>query len=951
MEINKIHDIDIYINEQKADIFSTDKLNLRFNNTFADPAKISTNNTEYSFSFNLPVTRQNEKIFDFANILSKRNKFNKRYKTHVNVDGILIFDGELILTNISDEGYKCNLYINRLNTVEKIFGDSVLSDITDWKIDYTQQETINAMNEIAYPQYPDNDVFFPLVSYGMFQKTPTVNETYTSKFLIDDYAIIYNENFYPSLNLLKTVKKCFEHKGYTVDGDIFDDDVLRRIYMSTSLSSEQDPLYNYGKEDMGKFEMSFDFTNYLNETVGGRTSYYSATSIEKSLDEPKFFLGASTDGIKYYNWEKINIYDIWSTESKLLTNVNITKPNNIIWRQNRLVAPCDGYYKIRLKLPYSIDQSYQFVRYTYGRTDRNRPIERQEIPTGGTWTWNDFSTEFQLVKNSEDGTDVVMITPDAVDMVDGSNYNKYSAYPHEKPSSYSLSTESDPYPYGYIPQMGKTLNYDPRCNPNFVMGCCTSGAYRYSSVIKNGRSWDSACDDAVSSRYDSQPYYGIKVEMNNQQSSGGTRRPTWKAVPELTSGEKTYGVNTLPNSVITAIYSDVYATFDIEAIVHLKKNDYLQLKMVTRQWLNKTNVDSGDDRTGGRVDSSRYRGADQTDARIILTGATISFECFSPDDIPVNSSYMDWNNPSRFSTQLDLAQFLSDEEKMSDFINNFIKEFNLSYSQNGKNITLNKQKITLDRKNAINLTDRLSENEVEMEYIDFPSQMSVQYTINEEERGFYISAERNATDEQIQSNNWKDYADRGYDIIQVTEDEYADESKVTTKTSYNWYEQFTIQQQGQNAKVDIPIIAKDEWMIDGYRDAEMMKEDGLSLKRRYWFPGKLTDSYLILNSDPNRKVKIRLCTNEYDGCDLSYKLPEAVWNQNLGQSLLTRYFNVFFDASTNYVQFEAYLTTDEYVNLKNGANIIIDDDVYIVTEIQGYDCSGNNKTEIRAIKK
>ena len=186
--INKTHEVNIFINDVRADIFSQDSLNLRFNNTFADPSKISTIQTEYTFSFTLPITKTNDKIFDYANILSKRNKFNKRFKTHVNVDGILIFDGELILQSVNKEGYKCNLYINRLNTIDKIFGDTTLNQITNWKIAYNQNETINNINSIQDINYYTADVFFPLVSYGMFQKKPTSNETYTSKYLIDDYA-------------------------------------------------------------------------------------------------------------------------------------------------------------------------------------------------------------------------------------------------------------------------------------------------------------------------------------------------------------------------------------------------------------------------------------------------------------------------------------------------------------------------------------------------------------------------------------------------------------------------------------------------------------------------------------------------------------------------------------------------------------------------------------------
>lgn len=949
--INKTHEVNIFINDVRADIFSQDSLNLRFNNTFADPSKISTIQTEYTFSFTLPITKTNDKIFDYANILSKRNKFNKRFKTHVNVDGILIFDGELILQSVNKEGYKCNLYINRLNTIDKIFGDTTLNQITNWKIPYNQNETINNINSIQDINYYTADVFFPLVSYGMFQKKPTSNETYTSKYLIDDYATLYNESFYPSHNLLKLVEKCFEHKGYTVNGDIFDDEVLKRIYISTNLADEQDPIYNYGYNNMGKVEFSFDWSNYGMVLSGteGRQSYIfqAATSLDVDLDVPKFKVGAGTDGITYNNWTTNNVYDIWS--SQLIKNLEFQTPNNILWRENRIVAPTTGFYKVRLELDYNIDQSEQFDRYIYERPNKRGDIVRKEIKSGTTWTFDDFYTEFQLVRNSEDGMDCKNIAPDAIDLLtSNADYNKHSAYPHEKPAKYTLSTESDPYPYGYVPQMNKTLNYDPSVNKNFLMGCTTSGAYTYTSVIKNGRSWDATCADSTMSRTNSDKYWGVKVEPKTDEEMEGAPRGErgqgWKIVPELTSGNNIYGTNTLPNATTTITRTSTSAHTVIEAIVYLKKNDMVQLKMLERQWLNKVAEDAEDN---GRVPtkSNARRSGYQTDAKINLKGK-VMFECFSPDNIGITSNELNWNNESRFSKELDLAEFLPSDEKISDFINNFIKEFNLSYQQDGKNITLNKQKIDLNVKNAVNLTNRVSDDEIETLAIDYPSQMSVEYTVNEEERGFYISAERNATDEQMLSNNWKDYADRGYDIINIIDDEYASESKLTTKTSFNWFEDFTIAQDGQNTKVSIPIIAKDEWMIDGFKDAEFMKEDGYNLKRRYWFPSNLTNAYVKLNGDENRKVYIKLTTDTYDNVNLSYKV-----NDGTNETLLTRYFNVFFDADTNYIKFDCYLTTEEYVQIKNGSNILIDDDVYIPIELQGYDASGKNKTQITCIKK
>lgn len=939
MEIHKIHNIEIYINDNRADIFSQDDLNLRFNNTFADPSKVSTIQTEYSFSFTLPITPSNQKIFDFADIPSKRGKFNKHFKTHINVDGMMIFDGDLILQSVSREGYKCNLYINRLNTVEKIFGSTTMNEITDWEVDYDQDKTINEYNSGTI-DYSTRDIFYPLISYGMFQKVPFIGESYTSKFLIDDSAILYNENFYPSFNLLKLVEKCFNTKGYEVEGDIFDDKVLRKIYTSTPLADEQDPSYNWGKDSMGKFDMSFTWKNYLasSTSINGvtlQTNGYGAP-ISQSLENPRYAAGEG-----YFNWEYNNIYDLWTSGSQYLTTT-FNRANNLLWRQNRLVAMSDGWYKIHLKLDYSIDQNVKFKRgYIVNK-------EEKVINSDGTWTFDEFPVEFQLVKNSEDGLDVKPITPDSFTATTFYNYKNgaleitieptvmtttyktegIAAYPHEATWIENLDNFdiSNPNIYlgGLCPKDGETLQYDPRVNPNFVLGCTTSGGFNLTSVIKNGKSWDKTCSDVGQARYICKDYNGLPL------TTGSTTAVT----------ETNMRVNTLPNSTmsISRNSSGTSASTTIEAIVFLKKNDYLQLKCLQRQWTNKDNAQDWN-----------YGANEQTDAILNVSG-NIKFEMFSPSDLLVSSDYMDWNNPSRYSDKLNISDFLPSDEKMSDFINNFIKEFNLSYSQNGNIISLNKQHIDFKTKNCVDLTDRVSEAEFEMEAIDFPSSMSVQYTINDEERGFYISAERNATDEQIQSSDWKEYADRGYDVIHILEDEYAEESKVTTKTSFNWFEEFKVSQDGQlMIPINIPIIAKDEWMIDGYRDADMMKNDGYNLKRRYWFPKGLNSSgaYIYLNGDKSKKVYLMETTSLYDGCSLSYKLTDGVADE----TLLTRYFNVFYDGDTNYIKFEVYLTTDEYVDIKNGSNIRVDDDIYIPIELKGYDCSGNNPTEITAIKK
>ena len=1097
MEIKKIHNVEIYINDNRADIFSQDDLNLRFNNTFADPSKISTIQTEYSFSFTLPVTPQNQKIFDFAEIPSKRHKFNKYFKTTISADGMLVFDGDLILQSISKEGYKCNLYVNKLNTVDKIFGETTLNEISGWEVDYDQHLTINEYNS-GEINYDTRDIFFPLVSYGLFQKMPGFGDNYSSKFWVDDTSRIYNENFYPSFNLLKLVEKCFETKGYSVDGDIFDDKVLRKIYTSTPLASEQDPIYNYGKGSMGKFDMDFTFTNYKESgmTINGVTlkADQFATAVPVQLDVPRYSTSRNTEDIVYHNWEYNNVYDVWSTGDNFLTK-EFNQKNNILWRENRLVAPVDGWYKISLDLKYQIDQTKKFKRLWYdGGKERT-------IGTDGTWTFDQFATEFQLLKNDAEGMSAKMIVPDSITAMTFLNYDdgklttEYStlfdyrtltSFPQE-PTWVDLIGNFDinnPTMYlgGYTAPNNGVLNYDPHLNPDFIMGCTTSGYFNYASYLKNGKSWKKDCDDIGQIRYKGNTYYGSMF--------------TTSGINQTEIAKDGYGNSTLPNatSTISRNSAGTSASTHLECIVFLKKNDYLQLKMLQRQWENKDEVSDWN-----------YGNKSQDDA-IIKVDGNIKFECFAPSDkVTVDSPYMDWNNPTLFPELLNIGQFLPNDEKMSDFVNNFIKEFNLSYQQNGKNITLNKQFIDFKTKNAVDLSDRVSRDEIEMEMIEFPSKMSVQYTINDEERGFYISAERNATDEQIQSNDWKEFADRGYDVIDVMPDEWANESKVTTKTSYNWFERFTFFyyeptqktravvmnpdnrpvrpevpddredefvegggggggssssssncmtinytvrnggsgtitfkdlfgniltsqyvsssttkklcgitdytsvwvyfsgdgvisgsgypsftfRSGTTASltitgydtssgggdsggeggsstgttgdtgggdvlpnkiskvVKLPVIGKDEWYIEGYKYAEMMKYDGHNMKRRYWFPSD-TDSgvYVYLNNDLEKPVQVKLVADTYDNVNLSYKMS----NGDI-ETLLTRYFNIFYDADTNYIKFECYLTTEEYLAIKNGSNIIVDNDIYIPIELKGYDVSGGNTTEIVAIKK
>lgn len=914
--MKRIHNVDIIVNGEIVDVESQKSLNLRMNTTFPTPEKIETITTSYSYSFNLPMTPKNNRIFDYANNLSKRGKFNKKYNCTIDVDHLTVFNGYLVVQSISkNNGYSCNIYKSKVNTVEETFGDSTLSELAPWEIDYDVSSTMNETNARA-ASGEITDCIYPLVSYGPFQKVPKDTGFYTSKHVIDEYNRFYMQNFYPSLNLIETVKRCFQSKGLDLQGDILDDDDINHIYMSTNLADGQDPPYNYGLDKLGKCSVS---TTFVTKKPSTRGEYGDiATHTIQDLPIKMFKVGVNeATGETVYNWPSVNVYDIWSNDSSFNTT---TTDNPYLFRENRLVAPISGFYKIEFKVELNIGNNIpweitDYVGTASGNSAHSTITTRRRIPSNN---WTEFPTELHLVKNDDENEIYPIFPTTALENFyrtggTGEIYNT-SAYPHEKWGENKLSTTEEPYPLGFIPQRYSIMNFDPRNSEKFIVGASTVSSYQYGSVMKNGKSWDENCDYIGQTRYPSpNPYMGIKGVENT-----GGRRGVIPS-PEVTTD---YGVNTLPNATISMSGTATYFKCEIQAIVYLEKNDMLQLKLMTRNW----NI------------TDDYSSIDNYNESTVNVTANIKFNLFSTPDLPIDSDKMDWNIDTLFSKKLNLVNFLNKDERMSDFINNFIKEFNLSYSKDENVVTLNSQKIDDRKRGMVDLTDRVNDDtDVTSEMIDYPSELGVKYSIDTDERGFYNSVPF----DKLELDNWKDYGDYGYDLVKLEGIDTSSSSISQLSTSYNWYDTFKL----NNKDIELASIAKDEWMIDGYKDAEMMKKDGYGLKRRYWFPESTKLGELEINASQNEIVDVYSVKNVNDNLDLSYHFPVDK------DTLLSRFFNIFYDTDINKITFECYLTTQEYMDILGGAYVRVDDDLYIVTEVSGYDPTGYNLVKITAVKK
>lgn len=988
--IYREHLIEIYVNGEKLELENQRSINLRLNNVLFNPEKVSSTQADYSFSFKLPSTPKNDRILNYANNLSKLNKFNIRYDAQVYADGQEIFHGSLVLKSYENKQYNVNLVQAKMNSIDDIFGEAKMTEIP-WYVPFDGATTINAMNA-------DNTskVTFPLVSYGVFQKEPVskdeVANTYTSKFDIDRYNRWWIESFYPSLNMMETMRKAFEWKGYTVHGDAFTDPILSEIFMSTNLASEQFPVYNLGNPRLGKVQLGTTMTTNTN-----------SNGYEQELEFPYFFVdntrghfGGQTNDktLEAWNWENIRIYDILKSGSTSLNDTYMYDPN-----EKMIVIPADGFYKIDLQVSSRLNTTSALTvgqnLITNGGTGND--IEQKNVTITPSFL-ESTPIEIQLVRNYDDNCELIKGknnkeyingNPTQTSYAYGTNIREWqTCFPHEDPYSSRRPTKINDLTvktssrqtrgsgnfggsstgrtggttvggsrsdgtsghsgfgrrggtsswantgtsrnfsttvYGYVPMDGDIMGFDQAVADNFICGF-SSFLGGTGSVMKNGYSWSKSNSEENYAFYNcgyKTGYYGTGETVGYKKMVNESGTTVYQ--------NSDYGYNSWVNApVMTLNVNNTSMDGTISCMVWLNKNDRLELFAIHRAYSTISGV------------SVNY----STTNTVQLT-----VEAASPNSMAfLRYQGYNYTSPSQFDYDLKVTNFLNEETTVSSFIQGLQKAYNLQISQDGKNVWIDTIKNSPQYKNtyAVDIDNRVNTSEAVSETIEYPKSMSVQYKIDEDEWGFERSVEPQS---MLNQPDWKDYADRGYSVIQLNDDTYVTEtSDVSLPYSYTWYDNFKWKEvdqsdteSGNYHNLRLPVLSKFTYMIDGYDYDESMKHDGYSLPQRFWFRPIYDTAFVWLDSQPTERIQIYIPVNSNaENINLSYKTTE--------KSLL-KFFNTKATLASNFVEVECYLNPMEYNDIKNGALVHFDEDLYYVSEIIGYDCNGNNLTKIKMIKK
>lgn len=864
------HTITLVINNTIADVFSED-LGIRLNKIMNDPTKLIPSLGEYSFTFTLPITNTNAKIFSYANVPSRKNKFNNIYNAVLYADGNVIFNGNLKLTQTTSTEFSCNLYTNKTNQLQTIFDETKLNEF-DWYVDFNGISTINEVNADMTSEY-----YFPLVAYYPFNKKPKTKtlsgyNIYTPKNTIDDTNVWQYNDFIPSMNMSALLKHLFKAKGFELEGDITTDKVLTSIYLSNNIAQEQDPQYNYGNDNIGRCKFNVKYTN-VNDDRGNSKVYYPIYNIQNN------------DNIGY---DSVIPYP-------LLKRGEITEMYNKqkLMTKNGITIQTDGWYEIITEVTLEIPQSQQSQSNIYNE-DLTNTYTISPNPT-------DMPLEFQLLQYNPNLEQEQNISHNPI---------YYGIYPNEKQQDERTRFNQQTYDDTYVTNNPQNITYntattlvDKYNNPNFICGMAFTQYSNGLAYTKNGNSWENPLTTTNALYQSKNNYY--KHNNNNYTlitDYDNTLIGSTEQIPQRTNNKlkgKTHIIIQLQKNTILIPYVNT-------KMYYQKISD---LTDTARQWTYQFNAN-----------------------------VTVDVKPVAKVETHMTKLYANMN--SLFDKKLNLANFCNKDIYTKDFINNILTAFNLNIKTNKNVVTINKNinNKQQQQNNFINLDNRINNNELTFKQINYPTRIGVTFKTNEQERGIYITAEQNATDEQLQSNTWIDYADRGFKLIDLIYNDSNSENIINTNFAYTIKQNFKY----QNKTLDIPIIDYDKHWIN---DNEYDNGDGRTLSQRFFFRNEQTND--VLTTITNEEYRITIPSNDKIINGNAFHL-NYYPNEN---NLLSNFFTLNTNANADECVVKTYLTPMEYQQITNNANVKLNDELFTVNKIDGYDPSGINPTTLTLMNK
>jgi hypothetical protein len=957
--------IELYINNQQVEL--DDSFGVRLNRELYDDVNMKDVDINYSFTIKIPTTLKNKQIFNFIEVEEVPNKFNHTYTAQLYVNSTLLMDGNYINNEVDQDYYYGNLYTNTQKALKDIFGDLSLDKtkvVNGYITNFTNfnSQNLAVLNNFNNPSHAAY-ICYPYLLYNLPYNKPsyTTNryyqynrntETYTYLFFFERIRALggaWNyDNILPAFNVISLIKNIFSTFNYNLEGNILSDSRFTKLFQTIQIDKSkldevmQIPYYI-------KFNHKFtsrDLTNNTTATYiqkGGKDNMSCAAADLlindnvniTNLDDRFNLMNSGYIRIPKSGWYKFNCQG--SVEYNTQTNAlwEETNKDNITGIQNNcgyggFDANPFEFQILKGKSPTDIEAPEMVGVYGFNPS--------QPLGDFGLGTWNEENKELDktyMIVDHGLGIQYANETyfpanertllindssnPNTENFIAGARYGCFNFYePHtiHIPPAFTFNIHTKNYPGG-----GLYNNPDPsKTSQSPLQG--NNDLYYFQHEIK------SMC-------YPRQANCMVKTEgkeLKTFASCSGYKKLNLSYNPTTDKHTKTWSdtdkykiqYNGLAESSI-GTSSISRGTFDIHDVVWFEEGEYISFWSIQPY-----------------IKLQRYDTTTILNA-VVLTTINTTFE------MAYINNNENWNYKNETVSTLSFLKMdrlininsLLPQVKVNDYLNNFINTFNLKLTRVDENTyAINTSNNNHETGEIINLEPYIDISRNKYSRLSTNGEYTFNFSIDQEEEG-YIHKGTNNVPSILNYTGGTSYINKSITNGSI--------SKVDSLFSYNWYKNITLidQKEKTSKTIQVPVITDNKIWDENMSIAEAQDEGLYTDKTMRLFYVKNDNSLKIypVDMNPSQEVLLIQTTNQSPDGTL-----ELTFDKNNPRSITNQFFNIK-ESYGHQVQTKLYLPANLYPKLTKSNKVKMNNDIYSIVSITGFDPTENEITTLKLIKE
>ena len=260
---------------------------MRVVDDFKDPGKRF---DDYSFEFSLPKTKNNSRLFQFADSHGKTNVFKgKRFDVKVFDDSDLLLHGLIELVGFNKDSYKCTFSSLLAQLVDELKGLKLNQLSTFSTINWQYEKTI--VNHIrANHLTSDDSDYVHIYAYYQTPFWPILVSDDKEIFIgykNNEESPLYYSAMPPAFFLVRILENMFEHVGWTMGGAFFQGADLKKIIIPFTGQNEDfsGAIITGGTTtlNLNKLLPDMDCIDFLSSVVNTFKLYFKIDPKSKSI--------------------------------------------------------------------------------------------------------------------------------------------------------------------------------------------------------------------------------------------------------------------------------------------------------------------------------------------------------------------------------------------------------------------------------------------------------------------------------------------------------------------------------------------------------------------------------------------------------------------------------------------------------------------------------------------